>query len=307
MKEWSLTKPATVPAVRRGAQGVARLGVLLALALLLQAVEGMLPPLGLPGVNLGLANTVVLLALELWGLRPAFILMVCRQILGGILTGKLLSVGFYLGLAGGLASIFLMYVWQGRSKNRGDLLTTSILGAIAHNWGQLLAARFIINHEAVVWYLPLLTLAAVPCGAVVAGLCRPLLKFFSERKIPFFRPDWKAAFLLVCIAGLSVGLPFAVSGAGAEPDRAEITVGGEAVKTLSLEEDGLWRVDGRGHTYTLEVKGGQIRVLVADCPDQVCVRTGFISRPGQSIVCVPGQLVITLTGSAGGELDGILP
>lgn len=97
MREFTLTKSKAAPAVKGGAQPVARLGVLLALALLLQAVEGMLPPVGLPGMKLGLANTAVVLALELWGLRPALVLMLCRQVLGSILTGKLLSMGFTWG------------------------------------------------------------------------------------------------------------------------------------------------------------------------------------------------------------------
>lgn len=306
MREFTLTKSKAAPAVKGGAQPVARLGVLLALALLLQAVEGMLPPVGLPGMKLGLANTAVLLALELWGLRPALVLMLCRQVLGSILTGKLLSVGFYLGLTGGLASILFMGLWLGCCGNRRDLLTTSILGAIAHNWGQLLAARFLVGHEAVIWYLPLLTLAAVPCGALVAGLCRPLLGLFREKSIPFFRLDWKPVLLLGCVAVLSLGLPLAgVTGEAAST--AVIKVNGEVVKTLSLKEEKTIPVRGEGHTYTVEVQSGQVRVREADCPDQVCARTGFISRPGQSIVCVPGHLVITVAGTDSGELDGMLP
>lgn len=306
MKELSLTKPAA-PGLR-GAQPVARLGVLLALALILQAVEGMLPPLGLPGVKLGLANTAALLALELWGWRPAFVLVVCRQVLGGILTGKLLSIGFYLGLTGGLASILVMYAWQAFRQDKGDLVTTSMAGAVAHNWGQLLAARFLLSHGALAWYLPMLTLAAVPCGALVAGLSRPLIKLFEGRSVSFCRPDWKAVSLLACCLVLSVAVPFTGPGAkGAAAGMAEVKVGGERILKVSLEEDGVYPVQGRGHTYTVEVREGKIRIQAAGCPDQACVRTGFISRPGQSIVCVPGQLVITLTGQAGGEIDGMLP
>ena len=34
----------------------------------------------------------------------------------------------------------------------------------------------------------------------------------------------------------------------------------------------------------------------ADCPDQICVKTGSISRSGQSIVCAPNRVVVTVTG-----------
>lgn len=288
-------------------QSIARLGVFLSLALILQLVEGMLPPVGLPGVKLGLANTVALLVLEVWGFKPAFILVVLRQVVGGILTGKLLSAGFYFGLTGGLASIIVMHGWRQCFRNYRDLMTTSIAGAIAHNWGQLTAARFLLSHEAVIWYLPLLTVAAIPCGMLVACLCRPLTKLFSQREVSLFRRNWKPAFGLAGIIFLGISLPFSGLGATTEAVTANIQIAGQVVQELSLDKDGVWVIEGKGHTYTIQIKEGQIRVLAADCPDQVCVRTGFISRHRQSILCVPGQLIITLDGKSGSYIDGLLP
>src|SRR5208283_4365893 len=42
---------------------------------------------------------------------------------------------------------------------------------------------------------------------------------------------------------------------------------------------------------TVEVKNGSIRVKDADCPNQICVHKGWISRPGQSIVCLPNRMI----------------
>ena len=47
----------------------------------------------------------------------------------------------------------------------------------------------------------------------------------------------------------------------------------------------------------------------ASCPDRLCVNSGFIRRAGQSIVCVPNEIIIRLLtdgGEGGGELDGVL-
>lgn len=302
MKELPLTKHA-----RDNTQSVARLGVLLSLALILQLVEGMLPTLGLPGVKLGLANTVALLVLELWGFKPAFFLVILRQVVGGILTGKLLSVGFYFGLTGGLAGMIVMHGWQRCFGNRRDLVTTSIAGAIAHNWGQLAAARFLLSHEAVLWYLPLLTVAAVPCGMLVACLCRPLMELFSQKQMSLFRADGKQVFVLVGIVVLGLGFPLSGLGAGSPAVAAKIQVADQIVQELSLDKEGMWVVQGKGHIYTVQIKEGQIRILAADCPDQICVRTGFISRHRQSILCAPGQLIIKLDAPSGNDIDGILP
>ena len=44
----------------------------------------------------------------------------------------------------------------------------------------------------------------------------------------------------------------------------------------------------------LEIKEGRIRFLSSDCPDQTCVRSGFISRPGEYAVCLPHRLMIRI-------------
>jgi hypothetical protein len=47
-------------------------------------------------------------------------------------------------------------------------------------------------------------------------------------------------------------------------------------------------------TNTIEVRDNQIRIKAATCSDQVCVLTGFISKPGETIVCLPHKLVIEI-------------
>ena len=78
-----------------------------------------------------------------------------------------------------------------------------------------------------------------------------------------------------------------------------------------LEEIALDRVeqpysfaleDGSG-TNTVQVERGRIRVAEADCPDQVCVRQGWISDGTVPIICLPHKLVIEIVGT-GEDLDG---
>ena len=60
--------------------------------------------------------------------------------------------------------------------------------------------------------------------------------------------------------------------------------------------------DGSG-TNTVLVEQGRIRVSEADCPDQICVRQGYISDDIIPIVCLPHRLMIEIVGT-GGDLDG---
>lgn len=46
----------------------------------------------------------------------------------------------------------------------------------------------------------------------------------------------------------------------------------------------------------VHIKGGKVYVTHADCADKICEKTGAISRAGQSIVCLPNAVTVTVTG-----------
>ncbi len=107
-------------------------GSLAALALIASYVESLVPlPVPVPGIRLGLANAVVLAALELFGLREAFLVSVVRIVLAGFLFGNLSAVFYSLG--GGLLSLAVIgassekwKIWLSRvSVWRAAFLTTS--------------------------------------------------------------------------------------------------------------------------------------------------------------------------------------
>lgn len=64
-----------------------------------------------------------------------------------------------------------------------------------------------------------------------------------------------------------------------------------------------------GYTLTVtaeETEGGvALRVTSSDCPGEDCVRTGAIRHAGESIVCLPAGIVITLTGGAAQAVDAV--
>ncbi len=63
------------------------------------------------------------------------------------------------------------------------------------------------------------------------------------------------------------------------------------------------------HKAVVEVAAdGRARVRESDCPDRVCVRTGWISRPGEVVICLPNRIVVRMEGGPRGarpSLDGI--
>jgi hypothetical protein len=76
---------------------------------------------------------------------------------------------------------------------------------------------------------------------------------------------------------------------------AEVTSGGVTTR-YPLDADTSVTLTGEGYTLTLEIADGSARIAQSDCPDRVCVNTGYVSRPGQSIICVPARISVRLTG-----------
>ncbi len=76
---------------------------------------------------------------------------------------------------------------------------------------------------------------------------------------------------------------------------AVVTVDGQLAATLPLNADVTLPIgEGQGFSNVLEVSGGRVRVAEADCPDRLCVRQGWISYDGESIVCLPHKLVVSV-------------
>ena len=83
-----------------------------------------------------------------------------------------------------------------------------------------------------------------------------------------------------------------------------VRIDGELVMELPLNEDRSLVLGGGAHTNTLVIEGGKARVVEASCPDRICVRQGTVQYAGESIVCLPHRLVITVQGGPSRDIDG---
>lgn len=62
--------------------------------------------------------------------------------------------------------------------------------------------------------------------------------------------------------------------------------------------------DGQGYNL-LMISDGTASVSDADCPDRLCVNQRNIFQKGESIICLPHKLVITIDSDKEGELDAV--
>jgi hypothetical protein len=72
---------------------------------------------------------------------------------------------------------------------------------------------------------------------------------------------------------------------------------------LKLMEDTVFDLTYQGHVNTVEIKDHKIRVRDADCPDQTCVKMGWLSSSSMPIVCLPHKMVIEFTD--GSDIDAV--
>ena len=142
---------------------VAQYGLLIALALALSWLESLLPPLGVPGVKLGLPNLVIVFALYRLGLRDAWCLSVVRVLLASALFGSGVSLAY--SAAGAVLSLTVM----GLLKKTGKFspVGVSVAGGVAHNAGQILVAMALLETTRLAWYLPVLWVSGIVAGVLI--------------------------------------------------------------------------------------------------------------------------------------------
>jgi heptaprenyl diphosphate synthase len=170
-----MTNPqAPMPAADNTTQAdVRRLAALVAGASVLQVAESLLPH-PLPGVRLGLANVMTLVALVELGAGPAIGLTVVRTLVSAMLLGTFLSPAFWMSFAGGITSTSVMvglYLWSRRFPVVGfGLLGISVAGAATHMMAQVALVYLVfIRSPGVLLLWPWLGLGAVATG-VLTGL-----------------------------------------------------------------------------------------------------------------------------------------
>ncbi|MBQ6887588.1 MAG: NusG domain II-containing protein [Lachnospiraceae bacterium] len=93
---------------------------------------------------------------------------------------------------------------------------------------------------------------------------------------------------------------------GKEGVYVQVTVNGEVYGEYSLNQDIRMCIDdGQTDGFNVFViKDGKVSVTEADCPDKLCVKQRAISKNGESIVCLPHKLVISVIGGEEAEYDG---
>ena len=115
------------------------------------------------------------------------------------------------------------------------------------------------------------------------------------------KKDLIIAIVVLALAGL-LALVFHFTG-GAPGGAVQVKIDGKAVGTYALVEEQKIPFDtDYGHNL-LVIENGEAHMEEADCPDHYCMEQGRISKTGESLVCLPHKLVVTVVSGEENDVD----
>lgn len=144
-----------------------------ALALIFSYVEAIIPynP-GIPGVKLGIANVVTVVALYKFGWKEAVSVSIIRIVIAGLLFNGVF--GMLYSLAGAAFSLAGMIVL--RKTGLFSVTGVSMAAGVLHNLGQLLVAAALIEDLSIFFYFPVLLFSGIAAGILVGIIAQMILR-----------------------------------------------------------------------------------------------------------------------------------
>ena len=170
---------------RRGGRNatwrVSLAGLLLAIMLVLGYVESTLPAGPVPGMKLGLSNSVLIFAVYMLDLPTAWMLMAMKVVLSGLMFSGVSAMMY--AFAGGVLSLAAMCVL---SRFRGvPVPVVSMAGGVMHNVGQVTLAMAILHLTGqMLYYLGVLILVGLATGALTGIAAAQVMKHLRSGALP---------------------------------------------------------------------------------------------------------------------------
>lgn len=163
----------------RRAQNTRRLAfgaMFTALALIFSYVEFLIPlPVPVPGIKLGLANLVIIIAIYRMGFRYAFTINCVRIIASGLLFSGIF--GMLYSFAGGILSLIVMYGLY--RTEHFSIVGVSMAGGVMHNLGQLLTACLVVSNIRLMSYFAVLLFSGI-----ISGILIGIVAYQIEKRLP---------------------------------------------------------------------------------------------------------------------------
>ena len=112
--------------------------------------------------------------------------------------------------------------------------------------------------------------------------------------------DWILVAVILVVAG--IGFLIYTNLGRQTAGIVKVTVDGEVFGTYSLKKEHEIEIND---TNRLIIEDGQVDMVEADCPDQICVEHISISKNKETIVCLPNKVVVEIVGGEDAEMDAV--
>ena len=112
--------------------------------------------------------------------------------------------------------------------------------------------------------------------------------------------------LAAVIAAAAVILMFGMRSSADDTLAAVISRDGQEIARVDLgnvQEDWVYEIEELG--IVIEAEGGRIRFAASSCLDQTCVHTGWLTRAGDTAVCLPNGVIVKIVGQPSSDIDVI--
>ena len=159
------------------AKRIAKMSMLVALAIIFSYIEFLVPiNLGVPGIKLGLANLVIVIALYIMNTMDVWLISILRILILGFMFGSGMSIIY--SIAGAVLSLIVLCIIK-RIKGF-SIVGVSIAGGVCHNIGQVLVAMVVVETTGILYYMPALLVAGVITGAIIGIVSKRVIAAVSK-------------------------------------------------------------------------------------------------------------------------------
>ncbi len=164
----------------KNTQHLIYMSLLVVIALILSLLEKSISlPIIIPGIKIGLANLITLIALYTLSCKSdIFKIIFARLLLGAIFGGNVSNLMY--SISGALASFISMTIIKETFTDKISIMGVSAVGAIFHNIGQILIAILVLRNIGICLYLPILSITGAFTGIFIGYVAKYTL-YYMER------------------------------------------------------------------------------------------------------------------------------
>lgn len=154
--------------------------ILICNAILISLLELIIPiPIPIPGVKLGLANIITIIAISFLDFKDVLLIVFLRCITVAVLSKGITVLPF--SLTGGILAAIVMWLLYKKAMRLFSIKGISVIGAIIHNTAQLLVASLILGEVVLFYYIPVLLISAIITGLITGSVSELTVRELEKR------------------------------------------------------------------------------------------------------------------------------